>query len=100
MSALSRFMFAAREILDEQDKQRLAPNPHQPPVFVRTNWLFVEIDEALAKSTEIAGQIKVARLNHDIALATNLSADLARVSRQTTQLCAWAEEQFQREQTS
>lgn len=61
MSALSRFMSTAREILDEQ-----APKA-QPPFFVRTTWLFAELEElALPVEASLFAEMKVARLSSDI----------------------------------
>lgn len=95
MSQLSRFMSLTRAILDDPDRR--APNPHQPPVFVRTNWLFTEIDEAIAKAAELSEQIKVARLNTNVVAASQLNDELRHTLWQATELCKTADEQFKRE---
>lgn len=97
MSLLSRFMQTARSILDTPDDKRVAPNPHQPPIVVRTNFLFVEIDEALTKGTVIADRIKRARLNNDVTRMRDLNKELGTLLRQAGQLAVWAEEHFQRD---
>ena len=97
MSILGDFMQAARQILDEQDAQRLAPHPFRPPVFVRTNYLFVEIDEALATATKLATQIKAARLENNPRRARELNKQIACVLRKAAQMAAWIEEQFRKD---
>lgn len=97
MSTLSRMLNTAREVLGTHDARRLAPNPHQPPVFVRTNYLLAEIDDAIASAGAIASRIRVARLGNDVADAARLTADLARLTRQLAQLSVWTNEQFQKE---
>lgn len=87
MSDLSRFMTTARALLAND----------RPPVFVRTTWLFTEIDEALEKATQISVKLKVARLCHQDAIeASRLNAELALIIKQVAQLCTWANEQFQK----
>jgi hypothetical protein len=95
MSPLSKFMHTARTVLD--DHERMAPSPDRPPVFVRTNYLYVEIDEAIELCARLSHEAKIARLKTDIAETKRLTAEIARVSRQLTKLCAWADEQFKRE---
>jgi hypothetical protein len=95
MSPLSRFMHTATAILD--DPQRLAPNPHQPPVFVRTHWLFTEIDEANAKVSALTARIKEARLQTNVAEAARLALELVIITQQLAQLSVWVRQQFDRE---
>jgi hypothetical protein len=104
MSAISQFMHAAREILDEQDRRA---NPNQPPFFVRTTWLFVELEElALPGEAATFEAIKVARLSGDIAQCSRLvdqvhaaSEDRAGANQrhQRQQICGWIKEQIKRE---
>src|SRR5260370_26810839 len=101
MSALSRFMSSAREILDEKARQ------DRPPFFVRTTWLFAELEElALPDEVETFIAIKVARLRGDIAGAGRLVDQIAvnsepmtegRQRHERKQLCAWIKEQIERE---
>lgn len=95
MTPLTRMMQTATAILDEQ--QRLAPNPHQPPVFVRTHWLLVEIDEANQVVATIAAALKVARLDTNVAEAARLTVALVIATQQLAQLSIWVREQFERE---
>jgi hypothetical protein len=97
MSPLTRFMNTASAILNEQDARRLPPEPTRPPIFVRTNYLFVEIDDALALAAAIAAKIKIARIENNVTETVRLNADLGRASRQLAQLSAWVEEQFDKE---
>ena len=104
MSALSRFMSTARNILDVKDKP---PRKDQPPFFVRTTWLFAELEElAMPEEVETFMAIKVARLQGDIAQAGRLVDQIAANSEPLTdgrqrherkQLCAWIKEQIERE---
>lgn len=98
MSALSDFMHTATAILN--DPQRLPPNPHQPPVFVRTHWLMVEIDEAYAAVAILATKHKAARLENNVAEAARLTRQMVVVTQQLAQLSIWAREQFDREKVS
>jgi hypothetical protein len=101
MSALSRFMSTARGILDEKPVPKA-----QPPFFVRTTWLFAELEE-LARPEEVETflAIKVARLGCDIVAAGRLvdqihagSAMLDVAQRhQRQQICGWIKEQIARE---
>jgi len=95
MTPLTRMMHAATAILD--DPQRLSPNPHQPPVFVRTHWLLVEIDEANQTVATISAALKVARLETSVAEAARLATALVVATQQLAQLSVWAREQFDRE---
>lgn len=97
MSILGDFMQATQKILDECDRQRLAPNPYRPSIFVRTNYLFVEIDEALTRATSLATQIKAIRLENNPVKARELNKEIARVLRQAAQMAAWIEEQFRKD---
>jgi hypothetical protein len=97
MSTLSQFMHGARAILDERDRNRIAPNPHQPPVFVRTNWLFVEIDEALTKSQELARRIAVARLERNPSEVLRLSEELAKLTAQNLEMIGDVRKHFSQE---
>lgn len=104
MSNLSRFMSTARAVLDERDRK--AANPDQPAFFVRTSWLFAELEElALSSETETFAAIKVARLGGDIAHCGRLIAQI-RTSSETLpgqqhyerrQLCDWIKDQIKRE---
>lgn len=106
MTALSQFMHAAREILDEQDR-RSAPKA-QPPFFVRTTWLFAELEElALSKEADTFAAMKVARLGGDIAgverlvdhvLANTEPLPAGQKRHERRQLCGWIKEQIEREQ--
>jgi hypothetical protein len=105
MSALSRFMSTARAVLDGQDRK--AEPKAQPPFFVRTTWLFAELEElAMPEEVETFMAIKVARLHGDIAGASRLVDQIAANSEPLTdgrqrhernQLCAWIKEQIERE---
>lgn len=97
MSPLSRFMRAATEILNSQDAKRLPPAPLRPPVFVRTNYLFIEIDEATEEITKLNLQVKEARLNHNVAETKRLTLEVGKKAFQVVQLCSWANEQFEKE---
>ena len=97
MSPLTRFMSAANAILAEQDAQRVAPSPHRPPIFVRTNYLFFEIDEALARAQALASQVKTARIENNAAKARELNKLLRQFAVQTAQMATFVEEQFQKD---
>jgi len=98
VSILRRFMSTAREALDERDRDQVQPGAQQPPIFVRANWLFVEIDEALAECARLSVSLKDARLSENPAETYRLTTDLANKAYQIRQLCRWVEEQFAREQ--
>lgn len=101
MSNLSRMMRTARAILDERDRK-----PAQPPFFVRTTWLFTELEE-LAQPGESAAfaAIKIARLGGDIGQCGRLVDQLhARsetldpaIRHQRRQICGWIKDQSRRE---
>lgn len=105
MSQLSRFMTAARTILDEKD--RAAAPKQQPPFFVRTTWLFAElVDLALPEEATTFKAITVARLEGDIETVGRLVDQIAANSETMTdgrkrherrQLCGWIKEQIERE---
>jgi hypothetical protein len=108
MSAISRFMSTARAILDEQDR-KAAPvvNPNQPPFFLRTTWLFAELEE-LAQPDEAAifTGIRLARLSNNIAAvipeisqirSNTMTLTDGRKRHERNQLCAWIIEQVERE---
>ena len=111
MSAFTRLVDTARVILDEYDAARLNPRPDRPPIFVRTHWLFIEIDEVLAKVADgpakigvLSTRIKEARIANSSAEASRftreletIAKELAIVSFQLAQLSTWAREQFDRE---
>ena len=97
MSVLTRLMNTTQQILDEHDAKRLAPSPYRPPIFVRTNYLFVEIDEALATAAALTTQIKIARIENSPARARELNKQLLRITRQAAQMAAWVEDQFQKD---
>ncbi len=66
MSTLTRFMTTATSILDEQDRN--AARKDQPPFFVRTTWLFAELEElAEPGEVQIFTAIKIARHRQNIA---------------------------------
>src|SRR6266849_1235351 len=100
MSALSRFMSTARAILEEKDRLAIK---EQPPFFVRTTWLFGELEElALPQEADTFKAIKIARLGGDIASLGRLVDQLVSNSEPITdgrqrherrQLCAWIKEQ-------
>lgn len=101
MSALSRFMTAAHAILDERDARK-----DQPPFFVRTTWLFAELEElAQPDEADIFTAIKVCRLRGDIAHVSRLvdklhanSATLQDPQRhQRQQICGWIKDQISKE---
>jgi hypothetical protein len=103
MSAFSRFMSTAREILDEKDR---AARTDQPPFFVRTTWLFAELEElALPDEIETFIAIKVARLQCDIAQSGRLvdqihASSVAMTNPQRDQrqkICGWIKDQIARE---
>jgi hypothetical protein len=97
-------MHTARAVLDEQDRK--AANPDQPPFFVRTTWLFTELEE-MATPDEAATfeAIKGARFLRDIDGIGRLvdqvhagSAALdASIRHQRQQICGWIKEQIRRE---
>ncbi len=98
MSALSRFMSTAREILDEKARQ------DRPPFFVRTTWLFAELEElATPDEVETFVAMKVARLRGDIAgvgrLVDQVHANSATGAQrhQRQQICGWIKGQIERE---
>jgi hypothetical protein len=105
MSNLSRFMSTARDILDEKD--RVAEPKAQPPFFIRTTWLFAELEElALPEEAEVFTAIKLARLRNKIAeivpLISQIKSDNLRMTdgrqrHERNQLCAWIIEQIERE---
>jgi hypothetical protein len=105
MSSLSRFMAAARTILDEKDRAA-APKP-QPPFFVRTTWLFAELEElGLPNEPNIFAALKVARFRNNVAgvvpLLNLIEANTATVAdgrkrHERKQLCGWIKEQIERE---
>lgn len=97
MSPLSRFMHTARQILQAHEAERVAPAPSRPPVFVRTNWLFVEVDEAIVLAAVLAARIKEARLANDVAAAAQHAQALAAITRQLAVLAADADRHFQKE---
>jgi hypothetical protein len=102
MSALSRFMSTARGILDEKP----APKA-QPPFFVRTTWLFAELEElATPDEIETFMAIKIACLQCNVAKIAPLIEVIAINSERLTdgrqrherkQLCAWIKEQIARD---
>src|SRR5258708_33918815 len=92
MSTLSRFMSTAREILDEKARQ------DRPPFFVRTTWLFAELEElATPDEVETFVAMKVARLRGDIAGVGRLVDQVhpksaTRAPRhQRQQVCGWTQ---------
>lgn len=105
MSPLSRFMSTTTAILDEQYPK--CARPDQPPFFVRTTWLFAELEElAEPGEAQIFTAIKVARHRQNIAGIGKLlelvdvnSAVLAdgRKRHERGQLCKWIREQIARE---
>lgn len=96
MSVLNRFMHTARAILDERKLVDAAPK-EQPPVFIRTTWIYSEIDVSIERATTLSHQIKIARLGANMDEAVRLTNDLTRTARQIAEMSRWANEQFQRE---
>ncbi len=101
MSAPAHFMSTARAILDERDVRK-----DQPPFFIRTTWLFAELEElALPGEIETFIAIKVSRLRGDIAGAGRLvdrihaaSVNLDSVQgHQRRLICGWIRQQIARE---
>lgn len=105
MSPLTRFMTTATAILDEQDRKAAAKV--QPPFFVRTTWLFAELEELSTQDeAPIFYAIKLARLSNNVAAVV---PEISRFKSNTTtmtdgrqrhernQLCAWVIEQVERE---
>lgn len=104
MSHLSRMMHTARVILDEQDRKA---GKAQPPFFVRTTWLFAELEElGTAVEASLFAEIKIARLSNEIGA---LSGPLTQIETITAlmpsgrqrhergQLTTWIREQIERE---
>lgn len=98
MSIWARAVNTAHAILGEQ-KPAVA-SKEQPPVFVRTTWLYVEIDEGIERAKTLSQQIKIARLNSDAAEVRRLTNQIIRTVTQVAEICNWADEQFQRENQS
>lgn len=94
MSAITQFMHRAHATIDER---RFAPDPSRPPIFIRTNWLFVEIDEALEKAAQIAEQIKIARVSANVAAAAQLNERLRATLWQALEMSKDADKQFKHE---
>lgn len=94
MSAYTQFMHRAHAAIDER---RFAPHPTRPPIFVRTNHLFVEIDEALEKAAQLAEQIKIARVSANVAAAAQLNEQLRVTLWQALEMCKDADKQFKHE---
>jgi hypothetical protein len=105
MSALSRFMTTTRNIRDEQDRK--AARTDQPPFFVRTTWMFAELEElSLLGEANIFAAMKIARLRQNVAgigklvdliIANNEILTDGRQRHERRQLCAWIKEQIARE---
>ncbi|MCC8963720.1 hypothetical protein H8A95_15730 [Bradyrhizobium sp. Pear76] len=105
MSTLSRMLTTATAILAEQDQD--AGRKDQPPFFLRTTWLFAEL-ELLAPPVEenIFQRIKIARLSKDVAALgplldlvdanTGVMED-GRRKHERKQLVSWIREQIARE---
>ncbi|MCC8949319.1 hypothetical protein H8A97_30510 [Bradyrhizobium sp. Arg62] len=108
MNTLSRMLTTATAILAEQ-RQRVGQKD-QPPFFIRTTWLFAEL-ELLAPPAEenIFQRIKVARLSKDVAALgplldlidtnTGVMEDGQR-RHEREQLVGWIREQITREITN
>lgn len=105
MSALSQFMHTARAVLDEQDRK--AANPDQPPFFIRTTWLFVELEElALPIEASLFDEIKIARLNNDLCALSGPLIQIETITalmpsgrqrHERSQLTTWIRDQIKRE---
>ncbi len=104
MSAVGRFMTAASAILGEQDRKAVA---QRPPFFLRTTWLFAELEElSTPDEAPIFAALKIARLSNNVAAVvpevsrvksnTMTLAD-GRQRHERNQLCAWIIEQVERE---
>jgi hypothetical protein len=101
MSALSKFMTTASAILDEKAAKT------QPPFFVRTTWLFAELELlATPDETVLFADIKIARLHGDIAAVTRIverfgatteQMPSGRVRHERRQIAGWIKEQIERE---
>jgi hypothetical protein len=106
MSALNRFMHTARVILDEKDREA-ATTKEQPPFFVRTTWLFAELELLAPPSEEeIFKQMKIARMNRDVGAvlplldqieANTKAMDAGQRRHERQQLVTWIREQIARE---
>lgn len=96
MKPLREFIAAATAILNRVEPTLPEPKP-QPPVFVRTTWIFAEVDEAIERCGVLSHQIKIARLNNNRVEAQRLTQNLIRSARQIAEMARWADEQFQRE---
>lgn len=102
MSALSRFMTTAREVLDEQERPKT-----QPPFFTRTTWLFAELEElALPVEASLFAAMKIARLSNDIGGLTGPLTQIETITalmpagrqrHERQQLTVWVREQIKRE---
>lgn len=106
MSNLSRMLHTTRAILDEQDRK--AGRKDQPPFFIRTTWLFAELEElADPGEADIFAAMKVARLRQNVAgaaallnlvAANNETIADGRRRHERRQLCGWINEQIAREE--
>lgn len=105
MNTLSRMLTTATAVLAEQDQR--AGHRDQPPFFLRTTWLFAEL-ELLAPPAEenIFKRIKIARLSKDVAAlgplldlidANSGVMEDGRRRHERKQLVAWIREQIARE---
>lgn len=108
MSNLSRFMHTAREILDDADRKKCGHD--MAPFFVRTTWLFAELEElATPAEASIFVRIKVARLSKavlalgpllDLIDANTAAMESGRARHERGQLVAWIREQIIKETTN
>lgn len=107
MSALSKFMHTARAVLDEQARKD-NPGKDRPPFFLRTTWLFAELEElAIPADNDTTVKIKFARHIQSIAalppLLDQIEANTATITddsrkrHERNQLCLWIREQIAKE---
>lgn len=105
MSQLTRFMHTARAVLAEADRK--ASGNDRVPFFVRTTWMFVELEElATASEANIFMRIKVARLGKEVAALVPLldlidanthAMGAGQLRHQRGQIVIWIKEQIIRE---
>jgi hypothetical protein len=105
MSPLKQFMDGATQILDAHE--RMAAPKAQPPFFVRTTWLFSELDLlVLPDEHALLKGMKIARLNKSLPEISRLLAlvetntrqmDPGRQRHERGLICGFIREQLKRE---